>query len=340
MRTLRKILCSITLAVLAALIVATPALADDYTYTVRIFPGNNGTIAGSTEPYVVGTYSYGDTVDLPATSIVEPTGKYYVNGYRKSGQDGLAAPTFTIEEDTDFVVSYALRGEMVTARINFAEYGTGDALTATDTGLTYMEFEGKPGDTFMVPYAYIEGFRPLYRNVTGTLKESGNEWTLEYAEIETAAPTETTTVVVEETTTTTGGAAAAAAGGAAAAAAPAAEGAAAAAPGAEGAAATPEAAAPATEEILDVDTPLAGPDGTGANGTGTGTGENGTGTNGSGTEGSGTEGSTETIGNDGAPLANAANAVGNNALVILGVAAFALLAFLLLRKRGGDETEE
>lgn len=335
MRTLRKILCSITLAVLAALIVATPALADDYTYTVRIFPGNNGTIAGSDGPYVVGTYSYGDTVDLPATSIVTPTDKYYVNGYRKSGQDGLAAPTFTIEEDTDFVVSYAVRGEMVTARINFAEYGTGDALTATDTGLTYMEFEGKPGDTFMVPYAYIEGYRPLYRNVTGTLKESGNEWTLEYAEIETAATTETTTVVVEETTTTTGGAAAAAAGGAAAAAAPAAEGAAAAAPGAEGAAATPEAAAPATEEILDVDTPLAGPDGTGANGTGTGTGENGSGAN-----GTGTEGSSEPIAGEGTPLANAANAVGSNALVILGVAAFALLAFLLLRRHGGDETEQ
>lgn len=338
MRTLRKILCSITLAVLAALVVATPALADDYTYTVRIFPGNNGTIAGSTEPYVVGTYSYGDTVDLPATSIVEPTGKYYVNGYRESGQDGLAASTFTIEEDTDFVVSYALRGEMVTARINFAEYGTGDALTATDTGLTYMEFEGKPGDTFMVPYAYIEGFRPLYRNVTGTLKESGNEWTLEYAEIETAATTETTTVVVEETTTAAAAGAAAAAAapaaGGAAAAAPAAEGAAAAAAPAEGAAAaaTPG-AAPATEEILDVDTPLAGPDGTGTNGTGAnGTGENGSGTN-------GTSGS-ETIGSDGTPLANAASAVGNNALVILGVAAFALLAFLLLRRRGTDETEE
>ena len=73
---------------------------------------------------------------------------------------------------------------------------------------------------------------------------------------------------------------------------------------------------------------MAGPGGTGTNGSGT----NGTGTNGTGTE--------TTIGGDGTPLANAASAVGSNGFVILAVVALALLAFLLLRNRGGDEADQ
>ena len=238
-------------------------------------------------------------------------------GFRVSGQDTLySSYTFDVNEDTDLIVAYGVEGAMTSYTIHFVVEATGQELGSAT-------FTGKVGDKPVESYEYFEGYRPLYRNITGTLREGPNDWTLPYVAVE--APTETTTVETTTTTTTTAGAAAAAA-------APAAEGAAAAAapaaPGAEGAAAaaTPEATAPATEEILDVDTPLAGPGGTGTNGT------NGSGTNGTGTE--------TTIGGDGTPLANAASAVGSNGFVILAVVALALLAFLLLRNRGGDEADQ
>lgn len=328
MRRVRNILAALLCAFFMAVLIATPAFAEEgYTYEVRVFAGNHGTVDGGDVMVVGSSYAQGDEVQLDRDWVtIEPGSKYYVKGFRISGQDDLVS-TITVDGDTDVVVAYGVEGEMVNYTIHFVVQATGQELGSAT-------FTGKVGDKPVESYEYFEGYRPLYRNITGTLKEGTNDWTLPYVAVE--APTETSTV--ETTTTTTAGAAAAAAapaaeGAAAAAAAPAAEGAAAAAPGAEGAAAaTPEAAAPATEEILDVDTPLAGPDGTGTNGTGT----NGTGANGTGT---GTNG-TETIGGEGTPLANAASAVGNNALVIIAVLALALLAFLLLRNRGGDEADE
>lgn len=326
MRAFKRMLLALCAVVLALAFVAAPAYADSYEYDVRIFAGNHGSFGGD-DVVTLGTYAEGTEITVTRQQIedmlsMEDGTKYYVKGFRISGQDTLySSYTFDVNEDTDLIVAYGVEGAMTSYTIHFVVDATGQELGSAT-------FTGKVGDKPVESYEYFEGYRPLYRNITGTLREGGNDWTLPYVAVE--VPTETTTVeTTTTTTTTTGGAAAAAA------ATPAAEGAAAAAPGAEGAAAatTPEAAAPATEEILDVDTPLAGPGGTGANGTGA----NGNGTNGSGSNGTGSE---TTIGGDGTPLANAANAVGNNGLVILAVVALALLAFLLLRNRGGDEGNE
>ena len=312
MRALKRMLLALCAVVLALAFVAAPAYADSYEYDVRIFAGNHGTFGGD-DVVTLGTYAEGTEITVTRQQVedmlsMEDGTKYYVKGFRISGQDTLySSYTFDVNEDTDLIVAYGVEGAMTSYTIHFVVEATGQELGSAT-------FTGKVGDKPVESYEYFEGYRPLYRNITGTLREGTNDWTLPYVAVE--APTETTTVETTTTTTTTAGAAAAAAAPAA--------------PGAEGAAAaaTPEATAPATEEVLDVDTPLAGPGGTGTNGSGT----NGTGTNGTGTE--------TTIGGDGTPLANAASAVGSNGFVILAVVALALLAFLLLRNRGGDEGNE
>ena len=315
MRALKRMLLALCAVVLALAFVAAPAYADSYEYDVRIFAGNHGTFGGD-DVVTLGTYAEGTEITVTRQQVedmlsMEDGTKYYVKGFRVSGQDTLySSYTFDVNEDTDLIVAYGVEGAMTSYTIHFVVEATGQELGSAT-------FTGKVGDKPVESYEYFEGYRPLYRNITGTLREGANDWTLPYVAVET--PTETTTVETTTTTTTTAGAAAAAAAPAA----PATEGAA--------AAATPEATAPATEEILDVDTPLAGPGGTGTNGT------NGSGTNGTGTNGTGTE---TTIGGDGTPLANAASAVGSNGFVILAVVALALLAFLLLRNRGGDEGNE
>ena len=320
MRALKRMLLALCAVVLALAFVAAPAYADGYEYDVRIFAGNHGTFGGD-DVVTLGTYAEGTEITVTRQQVedmlsMEDGTKYYVKGFRVSGQDTLySSYTFDVNEDKDFIVAYGVEGEMVSYTIHFVVDATGQELGSAT-------FTGKVGDKPVESYEYFEGYRPLYRNITGTLREGSNDWTLPYVAVE--APTETTTVETTTTTTTTAGAAAAAAAPAAEGAA-ATEGAAAATPGATAPAATPEATAPATEEILDVDTPLAGPGGTGTNGTGT----NGTGTSGS-----------EPISGDGTPLANAASAVGSNGFVILAVVALALLAFLLLRNRGGDEGNE
>ena len=64
MRALKRALLSFVIAVLAVLVLTAPAFADNYTYTVRIFPGNNGSLTGASEDgvLVLGPYEYGELV--------------------------------------------------------------------------------------------------------------------------------------------------------------------------------------------------------------------------------------------------------------------------------------
>lgn len=245
-------------------------------YTVRVFGGNRGSVNGTEEYYVLPkSFAYGDEVNLDDYVTIDITDdKYYFKGYRKSGEDWLASSSFIITEDTDFVVAYGVRGDQVSYTISFIEYGTGRALQ-NDEGQTSVTFYGNKGDKPVVPYEYVPGYRPRYRNITGTLGDEGtNNWTLEYIAVETPTITE---VVTETTTTgtTTGTTGTGTAAGTTTGTTEATPGATATGEGTttEGQAqttqpetttteTTPEVvAAPPTEEIIDVDTPLAGPDG-------------------------------------------------------------------------------
>lgn len=222
---LSRLLWALVLAV-AALVLAAPSVAlADTTYTVRVFGGNNGTVNG--KPMDQKTFTYVDGEDAPRVTLssnpddnadfyaVQNNDKYYVKGFRISGEDnsdGLYA-SYPVDHDVDFVVAYGVRGKMVTYTVRFVENGTGNPLT-DDQGRTSVTYEGKVGDRPVVAYSYVPGYRPLYRNITGTLREdSDNVWDLPYTRIETettvtdqgVTSTTTTTTPGTTTVTTTGG---------------------------------------------------------------------------------------------------------------------------------------
>ena len=275
-KNLGRMLCMMLIAMVGLLAVATPALAKQY--KVRIFGGNNGTYADK-DPYETmwdaGEYFYPDT---DAVEIKD--NKYYAKGFRLSGADKMSSEYYIIE-DTDIVVAYGVRGKMVNYTLHFVEYNNPSNVLAQP-----RTFEGKVGDIPVAAYEYIPGWRPIYRQITGTLVDGDNDWTFEYVRVEegeenpttTPGTTETTTTTTPgttETTTTTGTApgtttttatATATATGTATgtdAAIPATPGGG---EGTEGGDGTPE-----TQELLNLDNPLSSGDETG-NGTGNGTG--------------------------------------------------------------------
>lgn len=183
--------------------VSTPALAA--TYKVRVYAGNEGTVNGKSD-YAEISVDEGSEVKLSDEFTVKVTdeAKYYFKGYRLSGKDnrdpGALSDDIIVTEDTDFVVAYGASGTSMTSyTIKFVESGTGKALT-NDDGVTSVTYQGKVGDKPVVAYAYVKGYRPLYRNITGTLKEGSNEWSLPYKAIETEVIDEGTTITPGTTT--------------------------------------------------------------------------------------------------------------------------------------------
>lgn len=259
-------------------------LADNRTYEIHFHGGNAGSVSES----VGGPFTAGSgNVSFPD---VTPKDGYYFKGYIESGKDPRnyeqypgSAPT---DRDRDYVAVYGIRGTEVRYTVQYLIYNTTTKLAPDGT------FYAGIGDRPISSYIYIEGYQP-YRRSTKTIvaDESQNVLYCYYTAIPAAATTSTTT-----TTTVTGGGGVAVAGGAANAAAGAAAnanaagnanaanpanpagagnaanpanpaGAGNAANPAGGAAATPqENAAPAapqyqeTEDILDLDVPLAAPD--------------------------------------------------------------------------------
>lgn len=177
----RKLASTLVLAIatVASLAGGTPALADDYSYTVRVFGGNMGTVDGS-DVRVIECHK-GDVVDLTQDVSVEVSDPaYYHKGFRESGQDDeLRYRVFTVDRDIDIVASYGMSVDMVHVTLRFREYGTGKPLT-DDNGQSEVTYECKSGDTPVIAFRHVEGYRPLYRNVTGTVKED-TVWYLDYA---------------------------------------------------------------------------------------------------------------------------------------------------------------
>ena len=98
-------------------------MADDttpYTYKVTLSAGNKGTINGQNKIEQTNIAS-GSTVTFNLNDIQVTDDKYYVKGIRLSGRDNdeaLAAPSFTVDKDTDYVVAYGIKGNMVAYTVN------------------------------------------------------------------------------------------------------------------------------------------------------------------------------------------------------------------------------
>ena len=185
-------------------------MADDttpYTYKVTLSAGNKGTINGQHKIEQADIAS-GSTVTFNLNDIQVTDDKYYVKGIRLSGRDNdeaLAAPSFTVDKDTDYVVAYGIKGNMVAYTVNYQD-ASGKSLAESQT------FYGNIGDKPVVAYRYIENYIPDALALTKTLSdnESENVFTFTYTPGATDRIVETTTTVtttVPRTATSAGAAA-------------------------------------------------------------------------------------------------------------------------------------
>ena len=202
---------AVLIAVCMVAALALPAFAadtsgdDTYTYTVRIFAGDKGTVDGKEvlieENIVPGTekiYRYQELAKATDS-------KYYPTGIRESGKDNSTKSqylgAFKVNKDLDLVVSYGIKGSQVAYTINYLLDGSTTVLHAPET------YYGNVGDKPVVSYLHIEGYTPRYLNLTGTLDENAanNNWTFYYVSNaqETEINGETGTTTTTTTTTTT-----------------------------------------------------------------------------------------------------------------------------------------
>ena len=170
-------------------------MADDttpYTYKVTLSAGNKGTINGQNKIEQADIAS-GSTVTFNLNDIQVTDDKYYVKGIRLSGRDNdeaLAAPSFTVDKDTDYVVAYGIKGNMVAYTVNYQD-ASGKSLAESQT------FYGNVGDKPVVAYRYVENYIPDALALTKTLSdnESENVFTFTYTPGATDRIVETTTTI-------------------------------------------------------------------------------------------------------------------------------------------------
>lgn len=170
-------------------------MADDttpYPYKVTLSAGNKGTINGQNKIEQENIAS-GSTVTFNLNDIQVTDDKYYVKGIRLSGRDNdeaLAAPSFTVDKDADYVVAYGIKGNMVAYTVNYQD-ASGKSLAESQT------FYGNVGDKPVVAYRYVENYIPDALALTKTLSdnESENVFTFTYTPGATDRIVETTTTV-------------------------------------------------------------------------------------------------------------------------------------------------
>lgn len=170
-------------------------MADDttpYTYKVTLSAGNKGTINGQNK-FERENIASGSIITFNLNDIQVTDDKYYVKGIRLSGRDNdeaLAAPSFTVDKDADYVVAYGIKGNMVAYTVNYQD-ASGNSLAESQT------FYGNVGDKPVVAYRYIENYIPDALALTKTLSdnESENVFTFTYTPGATDRIVETTTTV-------------------------------------------------------------------------------------------------------------------------------------------------
>lgn len=221
---------SMLLAAMAALLAALvfcgalfPSAAyaadKDYTYTVRVFSGNQGTVDGG-DCKVYSNIAAGSRWSFqPEMVSVTDSSKYYVKGIRVAGRDNDTVnlvnntSSFIVNEDVDLVVAYGMKGSLTHYTVTYVDENGRELAPA-------QRYEGNVGDRPVVAYRYVDGYRPQAYNLTGTLSEdeSSNAFTFVYSLIATGEDEEGTTGgngTGAPTGGTTGGAGGAATGGAA-----------------------------------------------------------------------------------------------------------------------------
>ena len=176
-------------------------ITEGYTYTVTIYPGNQGRFA-SAEPLTVQSDTasvsfsgsgiritglrYGDRVGFDAAMdgavILKDGSKYYSKGIRESGRDNstVGASSFAVTGDREYVVAYGIRGKMVSYRINYRD-GNGKDLLPSRT------YYGNIGERPVAAWAYVDGYLPQAYNLTRTLQADSEKNVFSFIYTATAA---------------------------------------------------------------------------------------------------------------------------------------------------------
>ena len=220
MRKFKKLLTALLSATMALSFSTVSAWAEDYTYTVTFYAGNQGVFSGtqglqinskgdvsisSQEDRIsISGLTRGDVVSFDinqgAVSLNEES-KYYVQGLRMSGRDNdeqMEEPAFWVTGDEDYVVAYGIRGDMTSYTVNYVDED-GNQLAPSRT------YYGNVGDKPVVAYLYMEGYTPQALTLTQTLdaNQADNVFTFEYSPNPVEViPGETVTVTTVEPGTT------------------------------------------------------------------------------------------------------------------------------------------
>lgn len=175
-----KQLLSLLFSVLLLISTALPAEAADeeYTYTIRIYAGQQGFIDGG-EVLVYENMKLGQQIAFNQRQVTLKDGsKYYVRGIRESGKDNNTVspnPSFAVTGDKDYVVAYGLLNDAVAYTVNYQDLA-GNALAPSET------YYGNVGDKPVIAFLYIDGYQPQAYNLTKTLDRNvaNNEFTFIY----------------------------------------------------------------------------------------------------------------------------------------------------------------
>ena len=182
MKSMKKLLALLlSLLLLGA---ASAMAAGEYTYTVRIYAGGQGLINGEEVVVYEGLHS-GDRVTFNLRSVTLADGsKYYVKGIRESGKDNntVGVTSFLVTRDRDYVVAYGILGDAVAYTINYVDR-EGRQLAPSET------YYGNVGDKPVIAYLYIDGYEPLYYNLTKTLSDNAAENVFDFVYTAVVRPT-------------------------------------------------------------------------------------------------------------------------------------------------------
>ena len=196
-------------------------LAEEYTYQVTFYSGNQGTFNG-TEGLSVDNHSSGSqyaveengdeitvsglkqgdivsfVVQAGAVQMADDS-KYYLRGIRQSGRDNDTVQTsaFRVDGDAEYVLAYGIRGNQTGYTVNYQD-AQGNELAPSRT------YYGNVGDKPVVAYLYIEDYNPQTLALTRTLSENEaeNVFTFVYTPVPTEVITEPGDTITNTTTVT------------------------------------------------------------------------------------------------------------------------------------------
>lgn len=196
-------------------------LAEEYTYQVTFYSGNQGTFNG-TEGLSVDNHSSGSqyaveengdeitvsglkqgdivSFDVQAGAVqMADDSKYYLRGIRQSGRDNDTVQTsaFRVDGDAEYVLAYGIRGNQTGYTVNYQD-AQGNELAPSRT------YYGNVGDKPVVAYLYIEDYNPQTLALTRTLSENEaeNVFTFVYTPVPIEVITEPGDTITNTTTVT------------------------------------------------------------------------------------------------------------------------------------------